>query len=157
MFKKAKRSVKEVPPVVPPKILVQRVHVDAVLPQYMTEGAACMDLTIPQDVHLSTLETQMVDLGYRIQIPDGYMGMVVSRSGWTMRGVTVANAPGIIDSDYRGVMKLLLHAKRKTLLEAGTRIAQLMLVPVVETSVEEGTIPLMDTARGPNGFGSTGD
>lgn len=138
-----------------PKVMIQKVDVDAILPQHMTEGAAGADLAVPTSLRMQAGETRLIDLGYRIQIPEGYMGQVVSRSGWARKGLTVANAPGIIDSDYRGNCMVLLHAKEKIVIEAGTRVAQLLLLDANDFLVLEGNIPV-DTHRGSGGFGSTG-
>jgi dUTP pyrophosphatase len=95
----------------------------------------------------------------RIALPAGHEGQVRPRSGLAAKhGVTVLNAPGTIDEDYRGeVMVLLVHHGREPLvLEDGMRIAQLVVAPVTRTQVLLGTVVTHDTARGEGGFGSTG-
>jgi dUTP diphosphatase len=128
------------------------------LPRYMTAGAAGMDLLADVDVVLAPGERRLVPTGLTVAIPPGYEGQVRPRSGLAARdGVTVLNAPGTIDSDYRGEIQVLLVnlGTAPVRLGRGDRIAQLVVAPV--TSVVWGEVAaLPESARGAGGFGSTG-
>jgi dUTP pyrophosphatase len=131
------------------------------LPRYMTDGAAGMDLLadVEGEVVLAAGERGLVPTGITVAIPPGFEGQVRPRSGLAAReGVTVLNAPGTIDSDYRGELQVLLvnlggapvHVRR------GDRIAQLVVAPVASVVWREAT-ELPASGRGPAGFGSTDD
>ena len=128
------------------------------LPAYATEGAAGMDVLSAEDVVLQPGERWPVATGLAVAIPHGYEIQVRPRSGLALKyGIGVPNAPGTIDSDYRGELKVILinHGVSSFEIRRGDRIAQLVLAPVVRASwlkVEE----LDETARGEGGFGSTG-
>ncbi|KQM14734.1 dUTP diphosphatase [Novosphingobium sp. Leaf2] len=128
------------------------------LPGYATDGAAGMDVVSAQDLTLAPAERQAVATGLAIAIPTGYEIQVRPRSGLALKhGVTVANAPGTIDSDYRGELKVILVnlGLEPFVIRRGDRVAQLVLAPVTRASwltVDE----LDETARGEGGFGSTG-
>lgn len=134
------------------------------LPAYETPGAAGMDLRAslaPADraagVTLAPGARAAIPTGLRVAIPAGMEMQVRPRSGLALRhGVTVANAPGTIDSDYRGeVMALLVNLGDAPFIVAhGARIAQAVIAPVARAVWQEG--PLDNTARGAGGFGSTG-
>ena len=135
-------------------------NLDLPLPSYETSGSAGMDLpaAITEPIVLGSLERTAIPTGLQIAIPDGFEGQVRPRSGLAFRhGLTVTNAPGTIDSDYRGELKVLLVnlGDEPVTIERGMRIAQLVIAPVVQASVLEVTT-LDDTARGTGGFGSTG-
>jgi dUTP pyrophosphatase len=100
----------------------------------------------------------LIPAGVRVAIPDGYALLILPRSGLAMRfNVTVANSPGLIDSDYRGEIGVLLanHSAESFTVRRGDRIAQAVLIPVTRIQWNEGET-LDDTARGAGGFGSTG-
>lgn len=132
------------------------------LPAYQTDAAAGFDLlaAVPADAPLTLApgERVLVPTGLVLAIPEGYEGQVRPRSGLALRdGVTVLNAPGTIDADYRGELKVILvnFGSEPVAIERGMRIAQLIVAPVIRadlTLVET----LDDTARGAGGFGSTG-
>jgi dUTP pyrophosphatase len=128
------------------------------LPAYATEGAAGMDVLAAEDVILPPGGRHAVATGLAVAIAPGYEIQVRPRSGLALRhGVTVANAPGTIDSDYRGEVRVILVNLGDTAFDIrrGDRIAQLVLAPVVRASwlaVSE----LDETQRGEGGFGSTG-
>lgn len=128
------------------------------LPAYATEGAAGMDVVSAQDVTLAPGARQAVETGLSIAIPAGYEVQVRPRSGLALKhGVTVANAPGTIDSDYRGELKVILINLGSAAFDIrrGDRVAQLVLAPVTRAAwvaVDQ----LEETARGEGGFGSTG-
>ena len=116
------------------------------LPDYASEGAAGADLR-------AAIETEMV-----VEVPAGYEGQVRPRSGLAIEaGLTVVNAPGTIDSDYRGELKVLLVnlGSEPVPIGRGDRIGQLLIAPVTRASFVESE-DLSDSARGEGGFGSTG-
>ncbi|HJN73415.1 MAG TPA: dUTP diphosphatase [Myxococcota bacterium] len=130
------------------------------LPGYQTDGSAGMDLraAVLEPLVLEPGERQAVPTGMRIAISGGFEGQVRARSGLAFRkGLAVINAPGTIDSDYRGELKVLLinHGTDRILIERGERIAQLVIAPVVQATVVE-VEDLDATQRGGGGFGSTG-
>jgi dUTP pyrophosphatase len=132
------------------------------LPAYATTGAAGMDLlaAIPADQpqFLDPGTRTLVPTGVRLALPEGYEGQVRPRSGLALRyGVTVLNAPGTIDCDYRGEVGVILVnlGHEQYVVTRGTRIAQLVIAPVARVAWLEGQITGA-TARGSGGFGSTG-
>lgn len=132
------------------------------MPYYATDGAAAMDLHACMDeaVTLGPLERAMVPTGIAIALPDaGYMACVFARSGLaTKHGITLSNAVGVIDSDYRGEIKVgvVNLSNEPYTISPGDRIAQLAVVPVcrADLSIIAGQLP--QTKRGAGGFGSTG-
>ena len=131
------------------------------LPMYATEGAACIDLMATEPCELQVGATQIISTGLRIQVPEGYCFMIFSRSGLAAKyGVIVVNAPGIIDSDYRGEVKVALHhlwtgVDAVFYVQAGDRIAQGALVPMPR--IQFTHVQTLDASiRGDGGFGSTG-
>ena len=135
-------------------------NLDLPLPSYETSGSAGMDLpaAIEETIVLGSLERTAIPTGLQIAIPDGFEGQVRPRSGLAFRhGLTVTNAPGTIDSDYRGELKVLLVnlGKEPVTIERGMRIGQLVIAPVVQASISE-VATLDETERGAGGFGSTG-
>ena len=135
-------------------------NLDLPLPSYETSGSAGMDLpaAIENTIVLESLERTAIPTGLQIAIPDGFEGQVRPRSGLAFRhGLTVTNAPGTIDSDYRGELKVLLVnlGQDSVTIERGMRIGQLVIAPVVQASVSE-VATLDETERGAGGFGSTG-
>jgi len=133
---------------------------DLPLPAYATPGAAGLDLraAVAGELRLGPGERVAVPTGFRIEIPPGYEGQVRPRSGLALRhGVTVANAPGTIDSDYRGEVAVLLVnlSQEPFAIRRGERVAQLVVAPVARVLLEEA-LSLAVTERGEGGFGSTG-
>lgn len=128
------------------------------LPAYATEGAAGMDVLAAEDVTLAPGARHAVATGLAVAIPAGFELQVRPRSGLALKhGISVPNAPGTIDSDYRGEVKVILinHGAEPFEVLRGDRIAQLVLAPVTRATwlkVDE----LDETARGEGGFGSTG-
>ncbi len=128
------------------------------MPAYESAGAAGMDIVTAEDFSLEPGERMAVPSGFAIAIPEGYEVQVRPRSGLAFKnGITCLNAPGTIDSDYRGEVKVILANLGSETFSAlrGERIAQLVPAPVqraVMTEVDE----LDDTERGSGGFGSTG-
>jgi len=132
------------------------------LPAYATAGAAGLDLAaaVPEDAPLVIPPggRAMVPTGIAIALPDGHEGQIRPRSGLAARhGVTVLNAPGTVDADYRGeVMVILANLSDETFtVTRGMRIAQLVVAPVTRVTLEE-VDDLDATVRGAGGFGSTG-
>ena len=135
---------------------------DLPLPEMKTAGAAGLDLpaAVPADapIVLAPGGRTLVPTGLTMAIPEGYEGQVRPRSGLAFsQGVTVLNAPGTIDADYRGELKVLLVNLGDAPVEItrGMRIAQLVIAPVTATRLVE-VEALDDTVRGAGGFGSTG-
>jgi dUTP pyrophosphatase len=132
----------------------------AALPEYFSAGAAGMDLgaALAEPVVLNPRDIALIPCGFAIALPEGFEAQVRPRSGLASRhGVTVLNAPGTIDSDYRGEVKVLLvnHGRAPVTIEPGMRVAQMVIAPV--TRVEwEVAAALPETARAAGGFGHTG-
>ncbi len=142
------------------RVVFQRLRPDAVVPRYMSAHAAGMDLTaaIAAPVVLAPGQRAAIGTGLAMAIEGGFEGQVRPRSGLARsHGVTVANAPGTIDADYRGEVAVLLInlGTEPVTIEAGQRIAQLVIAPVVQAELEIAD-ELPATARGTGGFGSTG-
>ncbi|MDY3071907.1 MAG: dUTP diphosphatase [Eubacteriales bacterium] len=133
---------------------------DVPLPAYMTPGAAAMDVAAAIDapVTLPPHTPVMLPLGFAIALPEGYVGLMFGRSSMGAKyGVCPANAVGVIDSDYRGELRMTLinHTDAPVTVEPGQRVGQLMVLPVEKVSWEECEA-LPETARGAGGYGSTG-
>jgi dUTP pyrophosphatase len=128
------------------------------LPAYATHGAAGMDVVAAEDVDLAPGQRHAVATGFQVAIPHGYEIQVRPRSGLAFKhGLSVPNAPGTIDSDYRGELKVLLinHGDQPFAIRRGERIAQLVPAVVTIAEFDEGA-DLDATVRGAGGFGSTG-
>ena len=141
------------------RIPIKILHPAAVVPEHAySDGDAGVDLASGETLTLREGERALVATGIAIAIPEGYGGFVQPRSGLAARhGITLTNAPGLIDSNYRGEIKVILqntgHADFE--INAGDRIAQLVIMPVEHAefvAVEE----LPETARNEGGFGSSG-
>jgi dUTP pyrophosphatase len=130
------------------------------LPQYESEGAAGLDIRayLKAALVIMPMGREKIPTGLKLAIPQGFEGQIRPRSGLAFRhGITVLNAPGTIDSDYRGNLEIILVnlGSDPFKIENGDRIAQLVIAPVSKiTVVEEKT--LSETKRGEGGFGSTG-
>ncbi len=132
----------------------------ATLPSYQSASAAGMDLhaAISEPVVLAPGAIVAVPLGFSVEIPEGYEGQIRPRSGLaTKYGITVPNAPGTVDADYRGEMKVALinHGSAPFTIEPQMRVAQIVFAPVAHATWIESD-ELSTTARGAGGFGSTG-
>jgi dUTP pyrophosphatase len=128
------------------------------LPAYAHRGDAGLDLAAVATVTLEPGGRELVPTGLRVAIPDGYAGLVMPRSGLALRsGVTVLNAPGLLDSGYRGEIGVLLvnHSAQPVVIQRGERIAQLVIQPVARAALVE-VHELPGSRRGEGGFGSTG-
>ena len=143
-----------------PRVQFRRLRPDAIVPRYMTEHAAGMDLhaAIDAAIEIAPGERAAISTGLAFSLPVGFEGQIRPRSGLAREhGITLVNAPGTLDADYTGPLIVLLinHGKHGVLIESGQRIAQLVIAPVVRAELAE-VDELPATARGAGGFGSTG-
>jgi dUTP pyrophosphatase len=143
------------------RVPIARVRpVDVPLPSYRSARAAGLDLcaALAESIVIPPGGRRLVPTGYALAIPDGFEGQVRPRSGLALNhGVTVLNAPGTIDSDYRGELLVVLvnHGDDDFVVRPGDRIAQLVVCPVARAELE--LVDVLDpTARGAGGYGSTG-
>ena len=148
-------------------VKVKKLHPDAVVPQYATEGAAGFDLVAIENATVFPGQTVLVKTGLAIEVEKGYEMQVRPRSGTSLKtSLRIANAPGTIDSDYRGEVGIIvtniansadqfLGLLLPTQIKKGERIAQGVIAPVVKAYFEV-VEELSDTNRGEGGFGSTG-
>ena len=132
----------------------------AIVPSYQSEHAAGMDLYSANEslISIDPGEIVLIPLGFAMALPDNYEAQVRPRSGLgTKFGVTLPNAPGTIDADYRGEVSvpLINHGKEPFVVETNMRIAQMIIAPVVQATFEV-VEELDETIRGAGGFGSTG-
>jgi len=140
------------------EVLIMKAHENAVIPEKMTAGAAGFDLTACHDGRIISGGRMLVDTGLKMAIPEGYEAQVRPRSGLSIKnGVTVLNAPGTIDSDYRGKVGVVLinHGTLPFVFKKGDRIAQIVFNEVAQLSWS-ATDSLPESDRGEGGFGSTG-
>lgn len=132
---------------------------EAILPSRAHPGDAGLDLYACEAAHIGPGERWGVGTGVAVEIPDGYAGLVLPRSGLAREhGITLVNSPGLIDAGYRGELRvLLLNADPADIfrVEPGDRIAQLVLTPVALAEPVE-TAELSESSRGEGGFGSSG-
>jgi len=129
------------------------------LPAYATPGSAGMDLSAAQEISLKPGERGLVSTGLRMAIPPGYEVQVRPRSGLAVKlGLTCLNTPGTIDSDYRGIVKVLLInlGQEPVTIQRGDRIAQMIVSPVIQAQLELSQDDLDQTLRNEGGFGHTG-
>jgi dUTP pyrophosphatase len=143
-----------------PRVRWKRLRPGALAPRYMSAGAAGLDLAsaAPEAISIAPGDSATVPTGLALEIPPGFEGQVRPRSGLARKaGVTVLNAPGTIDSDYRGELAVLLvnHGRNVHIIAPGDRIAQLVIAPVTSAELEE-VEELGHTERGAGGFGHTG-
>ena len=140
---------------------IKKVRENAIIPKRATAGSAGMDLyaCIDAPIVLEAGDRVMVPTGIAIALPDAnQVALIFARSGLAVKkGINLSNSVGVIDSDYRGEIQvgLINQSKQAYTLEAGERIAQLVVMPVCLPEVEQ-VDELDDTARGEGGFGSTG-
>lgn len=141
-------------------IQLKKLSESALLPVRGSEYAAGYDLfsDIDSDVSIAPHETKLIGTGISLAIPDGYFGGIYARSGLsTKEGLRPANCTGVIDSDYRGEIKVPVHndSNEIRVISPNQKIAQMIIQPFLSVEFEE-VDSLDDTARGNNGFGSTG-
>jgi dUTP pyrophosphatase len=141
------------------QVAVKRIDGGVELPSYAYAGDAGLDLRSSEDVVLKPFERRLVSTGLAVAIPEGYAGYVQPRSGLALReGLSMANTPGLIDSHYRGELKVCainLDPVKDIHIERGERIAQLVILQVPFVDLVERD-ELDSTDRGAGGFGSSG-
>jgi dUTP pyrophosphatase len=140
------------------ELTIRRLHKDAVVPERAYEGDAGLDLAACEAVELGPGERAVVGTGLAVAIPEGYGGFVQPRSGLAARhGITIVNAPGLIDAGYRGELRVVLlntDSRQPFVVEPGMRIAQLVVLPLPVLEIVEAD-ELPETERGARGFGSS--
>ena len=141
-------------------INILRLTDSAKLPERGSASAAGYDLfaDVTEDVEIKPHETRMIGTGLAMEIPEGYFGGIFARSGLSAKeGLRPANCVGVVDSDYRGEIKVALHNDGEVarVITPAEKIAQLVVVPFLSVNFSEVS-NLSDTARGEGGFGSTG-
>jgi dUTP pyrophosphatase len=142
------------------KIQIKKLSNEVLTPKYETPGSSGMDIAacIDRDIIINSGDKALVPTGFSLAIPLGYEVQIRPRSGLAIKkGITVLNTPGTIDSDYRGEIKVVLInlSKEKFTVKNGERIAQMVVCPIEQVSVDE-VKELPETDRGKDGFGSTG-
>lgn len=142
-------------------IKVKKLHPDAILPSYGSAEAAGADLYACLDAPVTVEPGQSVWIptGIAMEVPKGHAGLIYARSGLACkRGLAPANKVGVVDSDYRGQVVVVLHnhGDQPQTLEHGERIAQMVITPVLTPPYEQAE-ELTDSVRGSGGFGSTGN
>jgi dUTP pyrophosphatase len=140
-------------------IKFKKLHPDAVIPSYQTTGAAGMDLHAVNEITIQAGEHGVVETGLAMQLPFLHAALLFPRSGNAAKhGITLSNAVAVIDSDFRGEVKILLHnaGHRPFEVKRGDRVAQMLVLPYPINATEE-VDELDETERGVNGFGSTGN
>lgn len=141
------------------KIKIKKLDPKAVIPTRGSDAAAGVDLHAPKALVLHPNSNGVVSTGLAVEIPDGYFGAIFARSGMaTRKGLRPANCVGVIDSDYRGEIKVVLHNDSDIIrpVQEGDRVAQLVILPYESIEFDE-VDELNDTDRGIGGFGSTGN
>lgn len=139
---------------------IKRLSENAIVPTKGSQHSAGYDLYSTETVSIRPHETALIGTGWAMEFPIGYFGAIYARSGLaTKEGLRPANCVGVIDSDYRGEIKVALHNDTNTLktITAGDRIAQLIVMDYFFISDFEEVNVLSDTSRGEGGFGSTGE
>lgn len=141
------------------KIKIKKLDPKTVIPTRGSDAAAGVDLHAPKALVIHPNSNGVVSTGLAVEIPDGYFGAIFARSGMaTRKGLRPANCVGVIDSDYRGEIKVVLHNDSDIIrpVQEGDRIAQLVILPYEPIEFDE-VDELNDTDRGIGGFGSTGN
>lgn len=139
-------------------VRIRRENDDIPLPEYATDQAAGMDLRASEDLVLEPGAIAGVGTGLHIELPAGYEAQIRPRSGLALKhGISVPNAPGTIDADYRGEIRVILVnlGREPFPIHAGDRIAQMVVAPVTRVSWQPSET-LNETGRQSGGFGSTG-
>lgn len=140
------------------KIKILKLVTDAILPQYAHPDDAGMDLYSIDTVMIKPGQIELIHTGIAIELPNNVEAQIRPRSGLALKnGITVLNTPGTIDAGYRGEIGVILinHGANEFKVEKGSRIAQMVIKPIVHVDVEE-VKELGNTARGSGGFGSSG-
>lgn len=144
-------------------VKIKLLHSQAKPPAYIRPGDSAMDLfaCLDEPVKIPPGERRIIQCGFALELPEGYGMFIIPRSGLSVRhGVTVHNAPGLVDSNYRGEVRVILHNEMRTFNESfevfhGARIAQALILPVPNIHWKQ-VAELSESARGNNGFGSSG-
>ena len=141
-------------------VRIKKLKENAVVPTYGSEFAAGADLyaAVEESVTIAPSETKLIPTGIAMEIPVGYAGFIYARSGLaSKKGLAPANKVGVVDADYRGEVMVALHNHGKTeqTIEAGERIAQMVIAPFITANFIVSD-SLEDTVRGAGGYGSTG-
>ena len=140
------------------KLKVQKIHNEAIIPNYAHQVDAGLDLYSVEEVKINPSETALIKTGIKIELPPQTEAQVRPRSGLALKhGITVLNTPGTIDEGYRGEVGVVLinHGKETFIVEKGMKIAQMVVKPVWYVEVDE-VEELSETERAEGGFGSTG-
>ncbi len=142
------------------EVKIKKLKEKAILPKYQTEGAAGMDISacLDETVTLKPMERKLISTGFAVAVPEGYAAFLYARSGLaSKKGITLPNCVGVIDSDYRGEVKVALVnlSDEEFLINDGDRIAQMVISPVNQAILIEEE-ELSETERAGGGFGSTG-
>ena len=142
------------------KVLVKRLNSKIKLPEYKTSGSSGMDLmaSVDSPIKIAPNTLKLIPTGLSIAIPEDLEIQIRPRSGLAAKSsIGVLNAPGTIDSDYRGELKVILfnHGNKDFIVNSDDRVAQMVLTPVIKMEIEE-VDQLPETIRGSGGFGSTG-
>ena len=142
------------------KILIKRLSKKVSLPKYETSGSSGLDLAanIDANIIINPGKLAIIPTGLAVSIPKGFEIQIRPRSGLAAKKkITVLNTPGTIDADYRGEIKVILinHSDEIFTVEKGFRVAQMVICPVIQASLQE-VDELSETTRGEGGFGSTG-
>ena len=143
------------------KVNIKKLTSDAVIPTYGSEFSAGADLYACTEEAITIMpnETKLIKTGISLEIPEGYAGLIYSRSGLaSKKGLAPANKVGVVDADYRGEVMVALHnhSSASATVEPKERIAQLVIAPFLKADFNE-VEELTDTVRGTGGFGSTGN
>ena len=142
------------------KVLIKKLDQAVKLPNYKTNGASGMDLMafIKEPINLKPKSSYLVPTGISVAFSEDYEIQIRPRSGLAFKNnISILNAPGTIDSDYRGELKIILfnHGNKDFIVNNNDRVAQMVLTPIVKMDLEE-VDQLPETIRGSGGFGSTG-
>lgn len=137
------------------KLTVKKIHEDAKLPRYGHRGDAGLDLFSAIDCVLKGGEVRAISTGIQVAVPEGHVGLIWDKSGISLQNIH--RLAGVVDSGYRGELKVVMTnlSAEAFRIEKGMKIAQMLIQPVIKVKVVESA-ELDDTARGANGFGSTG-
>jgi dUTP pyrophosphatase len=139
------------------ELKIKKLSNEAIIPQYKTAESAGMDICSIEECIVKPMEIKLIPTGLSLEIEPGFEAQVRPRSGLALKGITIVNSPGTIDSDYRGEVKVILMnlGKEEFKISKNDRIAQLVLSKVEQAIIKEAD-ELNNTQRGAGGFGSTG-
>lgn len=138
---------------------VEKMHVDALLPEYAHDLDAGMDIFSLNEYVLYPGDRCLIRTGIRIELPIEAEAQIRPKSGLALKyGITILNSPGTIDAGYRGEIMVIIinHGREIFTIKKHMKIAQMIVKPILKVSIEEAAVALDTTSRGANGFGSTG-